>query len=121
MSARRGFTVVEVVVAIVVLSIGILGLATTAALVTRMIGQGTRFTEASTLAQERFEMLRPLPCDSLRAGTATPSPYAVAWTVDSIGGRPPGRLVRVLVKAPTAAGGARVRTDTFTTTFTCET
>lgn len=59
---ERGFTVVEVIIAIVVLTVGLLGLVTTAALVTRMIGQGQRSAVASTFAGQRLEILRAGAC-----------------------------------------------------------
>jgi len=35
---RQGFTIIEIIIAIIVLTVGVLGMVTTAALVTRMIG-----------------------------------------------------------------------------------
>jgi prepilin-type N-terminal cleavage/methylation domain-containing protein len=65
---ERGFTIVEVIIAIVVLTVGLLGLVTTAALVTRMIGQGQRSAVASTFASQRMERLRVTACNpTLRA------------------------------------------------------
>ena len=40
MKREQGFTLVEVIIAILVLTVGLLGLVTSAALVTRMIGRG---------------------------------------------------------------------------------
>ncbi len=61
-SARRGFTIVEVIVAIMVLTVGLLGLVTTAALVTRMIGRGQRSAVAGVFAAQRMERLRTAAC-----------------------------------------------------------
>ena len=61
---ERGFTIVEVIIAIVVLTVGLLGLVTTAALVTRMIGQGQRSAVAATFASQRLERLRVTACDA---------------------------------------------------------
>jgi len=41
MKREQGFTIVEVIVAILVLTVGLLALVTSAALVTRMIGRGS--------------------------------------------------------------------------------
>ena len=62
MTSERGFTIAEILVAILVLTIGLLGLVTTAGLVTRMIGQGQRYSEVSNFASERFELLRAQGC-----------------------------------------------------------
>ena len=67
----KGFTVIEVIVAIIILSVGILGLASSAATVTRMIGQGQRFSEASAMASERFEILRAQQCEDMDGGDET--------------------------------------------------
>jgi Tfp pilus assembly protein PilV len=70
---RGGFTIVEIIIAILVLTVGLLGLVTTAALVTRMIGRGQRSSAAAGFAQRRLERLRPGAClAGLRvAGTDT--------------------------------------------------
>jgi Tfp pilus assembly protein PilV len=66
MNANRrgeaGFTIIEVIIAIMVLTVGILGLVTTAALVTRMIGRGQRSAVAGTFAAQRIERLRTAAC-----------------------------------------------------------
>jgi prepilin-type N-terminal cleavage/methylation domain-containing protein len=67
---ERGFTIVEVLIAIVVLTVGLLGLVTTAALVTRMIGQGQRSAVASTFASQRLELLRTSACPPVAQRTA---------------------------------------------------
>lgn len=54
----RGFTLIEVLVAIVVLTIGIMALAGSSASVTRMIGRGKSETRAAQAATRRMEILR---------------------------------------------------------------
>lgn len=73
MKNERGFTIVEVIIAIIVLTVGILGLVTTAALVTRMIARGQRSADAAAFAARRLERLRPAACITAQrvAGTDT--------------------------------------------------
>lgn len=112
---ERGFTIVEVVVAVLVLTVGLLGLASTAAVVTRMIAQGDRYTEASTLANRQLEVLRSQGCSSLADGSTTVGRFQVSWRVTSVsGGR--GRQVTITVVSPTGRGS---RTDTFSNTILC--
>jgi type IV pilus modification protein PilV len=121
--ASAGFTIVEVVIAICILSIGILGLAGTAASVTRMVGRSQQYAKASTLASERLEIIRaqvaPTPanagaaCNSLASGSSTSGVYSVAWTSTAVTN---GWSVRIVVTTPTARG---TKTDTFTETVTC--
>ena len=68
---RAGFTIVEVIVAVLVLSIGVLALAGTAAVVTKQMAAGTRQTRASTIAQARFDSLASVQCSALASGGAT--------------------------------------------------
>ena len=120
---NRGFTVLEVVIAIVILSMGILGLAGTAASVTRMVGRSQQYGAAAALAAERFEILRSqamptpavtTPCTSLAGGNSTSGTYTVVWTVASVTN---GKQVTVVVSTKTARG---TRTDTFTQLLTCQ-
>src|SRR5437899_12309848 len=69
MKREQGFTIVEVIVAILVLTIGLLALVTSAALVTRMIGRGQRSAVAAQYAQRRLEMLRASGCNSQAGGS----------------------------------------------------
>lgn len=117
MNDHKGFTIIEVLVALLVLSVGIIGLMTTAALVTRMIGQGERYSQASTMAAEQFEVLRSQRCSSLAAGSTTRGGFTLSWTVqDATGPGAEARRVTVVVVSPTVRG---VRADTFATTIGC--
>ena len=61
-----GFTLVEALVAIVVLGVGIVALASASASVTRMIGRGKMETRAALVASQRMDLLRSA------AGSTTP-------------------------------------------------
>ena len=56
---RRGFTIIEIIIAIIVLTVGVLGMVTTAALVTRMIARGQRSAAASAFAARRSRAAAP--------------------------------------------------------------
>jgi len=115
MNGERGFTIVEVLVAVLVLSVGVLALVGTAGLVTRMVGQGHRFTEASALASERVELLRAQGCPSAGSGSETRGAYTISWRIiDEAGGR--GRRFFVSVQSPTTRGS---RTDNVETVHFC--
>lgn len=62
--ARDGFTIVEIIVAIMVLSIGVLGLAATAAVVQKQMASGERQAAAAAIAQSRFDKLTSINCKS---------------------------------------------------------
>lgn len=72
-TARAGFTIVEVMVAIVILSIGILGLAATAGVVVRQMTGAVHQSVASTVAYSRMERIRSGNCVAMKdsSGPAT--------------------------------------------------
>jgi prepilin-type N-terminal cleavage/methylation domain-containing protein len=67
----RGLTLVELIVAVMVFSVGILGLASTAGVLVRQMGDGARQTIAAQAAASRFERLRSIPCTTIASGQAT--------------------------------------------------
>ncbi len=114
---NKGFTVVEVMVAILVLTIGLLAMASTSALVTRMIGQSKRFEAAAELASERIEIIKAdTTCPNLGSGSMTSGPNTVAWNITAFGR---GERIQVIVSWPLSAGN--VRADTFNTVYSCHT
>jgi prepilin-type N-terminal cleavage/methylation domain-containing protein len=75
--ARAGFTLVEVVFAIILLSVGLLSIASLGLATSRLTRGGSVQTVAATLAQARFDSIASLPCLPFRnAGTTTGSPPA---------------------------------------------
>lgn len=123
MNNRSGFTLIEVMVAIVILTVGVLGLISTSALVTRMIGRGNMTTKATQLAQTRLEILRQQAlsttpsCSAVSSGTATnASGISEAWTVTTPAGTTNLRQFSVTVTYPISGG---TRTATMTTQVRC--
>jgi prepilin-type N-terminal cleavage/methylation domain-containing protein len=56
-----GFTLIEVLIALVILAVGLLGMAALMANTTRNNSYGGHLTEAATLAQDKLEQLRATP------------------------------------------------------------
>ena len=83
--ARAGFTLVELMVAILVMAVGVLGLAGTAVAVARLTGGATQQTIAANVAATRFEQLRSSPCASIKTGSATTRGVSEKWVVTSVG------------------------------------
>jgi prepilin-type N-terminal cleavage/methylation domain-containing protein len=110
---RRGFSLVEVMIAIVILTTGVLALAASSAAGTRLIVQGGSLGRSAALAEGRIEILRSTACTSLTSGTATEGAFTVGWTVGTTGNL---RAVVVTVTYPTGRG---TRTDTFTSAISC--
>lgn len=85
--SRRGFTVVEMVIAIIILAVGIIGLMGTSLVVLRQMRLGQRQALAAGLAQTRFDSLASRPCSALvNGGGAGPMGLREAWVVTAAGG-----------------------------------
>lgn len=121
---KRGFTIVEVIIAIIVLTVGVLGLVTTAALVTRMIGRGQRSATASAFASRRLERQRIAACIPAQRVNGADTLYRgsqwVAFNIWSYtdGGNQNYRL-KIVTTYRTIKN--RVRTDSTETTIPCNT
>jgi len=121
---ERGFSVVEVVVAIVILSVGLMGLVSTGALVTRMITRGQRSAIAANYAGRRLEMLRPAACipaqrvngsEVLYKGSVAVSTNT--WTFTAAD----ATTFRIRLFASYTTTKGKVRTDVLETTVACRT
>ena len=79
--ARAGFTLPELIVAILILTVGILGLAGTSAVITRQMGSGSRTTVAATIVQARLDSLSAIDCTLPTSGTNTSRGVTEHWVV----------------------------------------
>ena len=120
--SRSGFTLVEVLVAVTVLSVGVVAMAGTAGMVTRMVGRGKIDTRAAQLATLKADSLR------IRAYATTPRCAALAtgaqpatggvtlsWTV-TVPASGIGRNVSVSAAYKTSRG---THTEALTTYIEC--
>jgi len=80
--ARRGFTLIEMIIAIIVMSIGIMALAGTASYVAAQMGGGNAQTIAAALASKVTDSLAARRCSALVSGSQTRRGVTVTWTVD---------------------------------------
>jgi prepilin-type N-terminal cleavage/methylation domain-containing protein len=85
--ARSGFTIVELLVAIVILSIGLLAMVGTSSMTTRTLGKSRRVDFGAAFAGRRLEMLRSNACaaradgrDTLKRGSAIYAENIWTWT-----------------------------------------
>lgn len=68
---RRGFTLIEVIAAIILLTIGLLAVAGLGVVAAKTTRRGSTQTLAAAIAQSRFDSLSSLPCYTLAAAGAT--------------------------------------------------
>lgn len=82
---REGFTLVELMVAVLMLTVAMLGLLSTSAAITRMMGKSGRRSLAASVAESRFERLRSVDCTLLSSGSATArGGIAESWGVQRV-------------------------------------
>lgn len=119
---RSGFSLVEVLVAVTILTVGVVAMAGSTATVTRMIGRGKIDTRAVQFATRRMEELRRIAystsprCTSanlVNGAQAQNASITVSWTVEAIG---TGRRLRVNAAYATPRGP---RTQTLTSYVEC--
>jgi Tfp pilus assembly protein PilV len=122
--SKSGFTIIEVIIAIIVLTVGVLGLVTTAALVTRMIARGQRSAVAASFASRRLERQRIAACIAAQRVNGQDTLYRGSnwvavntWTYTD-GGNQNFRLKIVTTYKTTKN---RVRRDSTETTIPCNT
>jgi prepilin-type N-terminal cleavage/methylation domain-containing protein len=77
---RPAFTLPEVLVATLVLSIGILGLASSGTFIAIQAGDARAITEGSLVAGRVLDSLRALPCAMIVSGQVTQKHVTVRWT-----------------------------------------
>ena len=85
----KGFSLVEMLIALVILAISLLALAGLMAATTRNNSFGGHMTEAATFAQDKLEELKALPWANIVGGTDTKSgstgiTYARTWNVSTL-------------------------------------
>ena len=77
---RPAFTVIELLVAVVVFTVGLLGLAATAGIVAGHVGDGGRLTTAAHLARSILDSLGAVPCEAIASGADSRGRLEARWT-----------------------------------------
>ena len=97
-AGRGGFSLVELVIAVIILAFGVLGLAGTTAFTVRQITLADVNTERSAAQQAVVERIRSTTYNSVGTGSATIGDFAVSWSVtDSTVAT---KTVRVITQGP---------------------
>lgn len=122
LNSKRGFTIIEVIIAIIVLTVGVLGLVTTAALVTRMIARGQRSAVATSFASRRLERQRIAACIAAQRVNGQDTLYRGSnwvavntWTYTDAGNQ--NYRLKIVTTYKTIKN--RVRSDSTETTIPC--
>ena len=118
----EGFTLLEVMITVVILAIGLLGLAGLQIVAIKGNSFGQQMSVASTLAQNQLEELRQIPYDSLSDGSSDGNDtytdavngvtYARVWQAVTDAGHPDWLTLLVIVNwtGPTAGRAVTLST-----------
>lgn len=101
----KGFTLIEVLIALIILAISLLALAGLMTTTTKNNSVGGRITEAATLAQDKLEELRASPWDSIPVNvTNSDSPesrpgvqYERTWVASLNGSNPDLKEIKITI------------------------
>jgi len=112
---ERGFSLIEVIAAMIILSVGVIGMAASTTAIQNMTTQGTLTGNAAAVAGSRFDVLRATPCASLAtSGTATTQlKFNEKWSITTAGN------LRSVVDSVTYTFRAKPRTTAFSTVISC--
>jgi len=67
---QRGYTIVELLVAVMIFSVGLLAMAGSASVIMSTLTSTQSRTIAASVAESRFELVRATPCATRAAGSA---------------------------------------------------
>ena len=97
----RGFTLIEVMIALFVLMVGLLGAAGVATTIINGNTLGKEITTATTLAQDKMEELKGTAYASITSGADTQeSIYTRTWTITSDSPAAGMKAIEVVVTFP---------------------
>lgn len=95
---------VEVIAAIVILTVGVLGLAGTTGYVVRQVTLANMMTERSVAQQTVIEKVQAMPFTDLSSGTDSVGRFSVSWT--STDETAASKLVTIVTTGPGLASSA---------------
>ena len=112
---RRGFTLIELILAAFVFAVGVLALEAMAMSSLRRMRRSATLSLASTTARNRLETLAAARCTDAIGGSDTLRSVVSTWTVAAA----PVSSLRVLSQAVRYTVDGVERTDSYRTTFAC--
>lgn len=101
---RSGLTLIEVLVATVVLSVGVLGMAAGTGWMIRSAGLTRIETNRAVTLQDGIETVRNISFASIASGSMTEGSYNVSWSV--LSQSPNWKLVRFILVGPGRVPGS---------------
>lgn len=113
---RGGFTIIEVIIAMMILTVGVLGLAGTTAYFVRQVTLSDLMTERAAAFQTVVDRLQSLPYDSVTTGSDSVGIYAVTWS--SVNNGSQNKSVTIITTGPGTRGAPPTQNPSVVDTFT---
>ena len=85
LNGQSGFSLLELVIALTILAVGTLAMASTTLYAVRSVTLADLATERTAARQSAVENLMALPFDSIDTGTDTQGIFSVEWSVTDFG------------------------------------
>ena len=111
--SRRGFTIVENLLALVIFSVGLIVIAGTSVLIVKTVSATQSRVVAAAVAESRFDRIHATPCASRAGGSATTRGIPEVWTLNHL-----KRADDVTVTVTISSYHQR-RTETFQSVLPC--
>ena len=116
---RRGFTIIEMLISLMLLTAGVLAVASSSAVMIRQMTDGNRQAIAASAAADRLERFRTFnTCASIVAGTGNAYGMTEKWGVADVVGLG-GQASKTITYELTYRGARGNRKLTFVTTVPC--
>ncbi len=113
MKREAGYTIIELLVAVLIFTVGLLAMASTASVIMVTMASSQTRTIGSAVAEARFERLRSQPCSVHASGTAVTRGVREDWS------RVPLARADDVTVVITLLVSHRVRTQTFRSYLPC--
>lgn len=107
---------IEVIIAMVILAIGLLGLAGATGYMVQTVTLGDLMTERSAAFQSTIDRLQSLPYDNVTTGSDAVGIFAISWS--SVDDGPQSKLVTLVTVGPgVVPGSPHLRSPSVADTF----
>ncbi|GAC1650610.1 MAG: hypothetical protein NVS4B3_09680 [Gemmatimonadaceae bacterium] len=117
--ARAGFTLVELMIAMLILTVGMLALSSTSASVVKAMTGGRQQTLAAQMAQSRLEQLRGVNCAQLVAGTGGARGVTESWGASAVAGSNTSFVSKLIVDTVTYRIGNSTKSRVYLSIRAC--
>lgn len=105
MSGRGGFTLVEIMIAVVILAFGVLGLAGATAYQVRQVTLADLMTERSIAFQQTVDRLQSVPFDQVTSGSDSVGIFLIRWNATLETAQ--SKIVRIWTIGPGMSGNVQ--------------